>query len=1055
MTEGADEGTAGLQAALADRYAIGRELGRGGMAVVYLATDVRHERPVALKVLRPELRSFVGAERFLREIRLTARLQHPNILPLHDSGEAAGLLFYVTPFIEGESLRRLLTREGRLPVLEAARLALEATDALDYAHARGVVHRDIKPDNILLAHGHAVVADFGIARAVSAAGTGALTDSGVAVGTAAYMSPEQTAGVREVDGRSDIYSLGCVLYEALAGSPPFTGPNGEVLLARRFSETAPRVSDERKEVPPSLDAIVARMLAREPDNRYATARELAMALGECVALMQSDPRGVAALPAGSPRSTPVVVAEPATAQRATPLWRRFTRLPYILGALSVLMGVAATVFRDGLSDVLQRTKSLGMPNRDVVAVVPFSVVGADSSMGQGIPWAVQSRLGGSVGPRVADPDLVEEHWQRVATSSRGVVSSAQEIRVAQLVGAAQLLRGQVIGSGRTLEIHAELLEVPGGERRAFHRVAGSADSLVALCDSLAINLLGVEAGEGTARLNVLRSVPTEAAYAYLKGRIAYARGRYDDAASQLRQSLDIDSTLALAGLYLSVASNWVGVGNEDGERGLRLAWLSRDQLNEADRTYLEGMAGSGYPNVPGIREQVDLWARAVRTAPVDPDPYFEWGERLFIYGAYVGEPDPWSASRTQFLRALRYSPRFVAPLERLAELEILDGDTLEARQLIERLSGIDSLSERAGFLRWRFAVARGDTVEMARVRTAIPRMSERSINRIWSVAQLSGVGLDEAQLVVESLFARAGPADALANLARYVLEMNRGWPAAALPFLQKTAGFRPEIGVLIQVQMVRDAMFGGGDSAVAARALAELSRIAQPSRTGLEPTPLDRAAPYIALCVVDQWRLWHGDVRASDSTLAPRLRALADTLKPLRLGGQSVPFVGSEPTCPAIVDALVAVAQKRADAAAAVERLDRHMATGPMDVDASIGNLVVAHLWNQLDNKRAALTALRRRPYAPLGLFYLATSLRLEGQLALALADTVGAVRAFEHYLRLRSAPEPSLRPEAADIRAQLDALRSRGAGQRRNRQAQVPDSGNATRREGTVTAAR
>ncbi len=231
-----------LRTALADRYAIKRELGQGGMATVYLAEDLKHERRVAIKVLRTELAAVLGPERFLREIRLTAQLNHPHILPLLDSGEAAGLLYYVMPLMEGESLRERLHREQRLSIDEAVSLACEVADALSYAHGRGLVHRDVKPENVLLTAGHAVLSDFGIARAIDAASSETLTQTGVALGTPAYMSPEQVAGEKDLDGRSDIFSLGCVLYETLSGEPPFTGPTTRAVIARRFS--APAGSDD-------------------------------------------------------------------------------------------------------------------------------------------------------------------------------------------------------------------------------------------------------------------------------------------------------------------------------------------------------------------------------------------------------------------------------------------------------------------------------------------------------------------------------------------------------------------------------------------------------------------------------------------------------------------------------------------------------------------------------------------------------------------------------------------------------------------------------------------
>jgi Tol biopolymer transport system component len=268
-----------LSAALAGRYAIERELGRGGMAVVYLAEDLRHHRRVAVKVLLPDLAATLGGERFLREIETTAQLTHPHILPLLDSGEANGALYYVMPFVEGESLRDRLEREKRLPVNDAVQIAREAADALSYAHSHGVIHRDIKPENILLESGHAVVADFGIARAVSAAGGTRLTETGISVGTPAYMSPEQAAGGQELDGRSDVYSLGCVLYEMLSGETPYTGPTPLAILAKKLSEPLPRVSLAQQNVAASLEAVLTKVLASTPDDRFATAGEFAAALG--------------------------------------------------------------------------------------------------------------------------------------------------------------------------------------------------------------------------------------------------------------------------------------------------------------------------------------------------------------------------------------------------------------------------------------------------------------------------------------------------------------------------------------------------------------------------------------------------------------------------------------------------------------------------------------------------------------------------------------------------------------------------------------------------------
>jgi len=267
-----------LEAALADRYRVDREIGRGGMATVYLAQDLKHHRPVALKVLMPELAAALGPERFLREIELSARLTHPHILPLHDSGNADGFLYYVMPYVEGESLRERLTREKQLPVDDALQISREVADALSYANSHGVIHRDIKPENILLESGHAVVADFGIARAIDQAGGEKLTETGLAIGTPAYMSPEQAMGSGELDGRCDVYALGCVLYEMLSGEVPYTATTPQALFAKKLSEPLPRISVVRETVPAAIETALSKALAKVPADRFATVGQFAEAI---------------------------------------------------------------------------------------------------------------------------------------------------------------------------------------------------------------------------------------------------------------------------------------------------------------------------------------------------------------------------------------------------------------------------------------------------------------------------------------------------------------------------------------------------------------------------------------------------------------------------------------------------------------------------------------------------------------------------------------------------------------------------------------------------------
>ncbi|HLB54699.1 MAG TPA: protein kinase, partial [Gemmatimonadales bacterium] len=283
-----------LAPGLAGRYTIERQLGEGGMAVVFLAQDLRHGRKVALKVLRPEISAEIGAERFLREIKIAAGLTHSHILPVYDSGDAGGLLYYVMPNMEGRSLRERLEAERQLPLDGALRITREVASALDYAHRQRVVHRDIKPENILFQEGNALVADFGIGKALSSGG--ALTQTGLAVGTPAYMSPEQAAGESEVDGRSDIYSLGCVLYEMLTGEVPFTGPTAQAILTKRFISPVPHVKAMR-DVPDGIDAVVTRALAKAPVDRFATAAQFAEALRAPEAAHRTPPEGQKNAPA--------------------------------------------------------------------------------------------------------------------------------------------------------------------------------------------------------------------------------------------------------------------------------------------------------------------------------------------------------------------------------------------------------------------------------------------------------------------------------------------------------------------------------------------------------------------------------------------------------------------------------------------------------------------------------------------------------------------------------------------------------------------------------------
>ncbi|HEX5004223.1 MAG TPA: protein kinase, partial [Gemmatimonadales bacterium] len=411
-----------LPDALSERYRLIREIGQGGMAVVYLADDLKHSRQVAVKVLRPDVAASIGTERFEREIALAASLQHPHILPLYDSGavatERGTLLYYVMPFVEGESLRGRMEAEGQLPLDAALDIAREVLDGLAHAHALGVVHRDIKPDNILLSGGHALIADFGIARALGEGAGLRLTQAGSVIGTPAYMSPEQAAGEREADGRSDLYSLACVLYEMLAGEPPFVGRSVQAVVSKRLAEPAPSVRHLRETVPDEVDRALARALARTPSDRFATAREFRTAL-----------RPGLQTPAGAP---------PAPGRRPLP-W-----------AALLLLAAAALV----ATVVLRRdTAAEGRPPK--LALTDLTAARDDPSTGylqSGIPDYLVSALLRLPGLEVVPMSLVR----------RGAGRDASPLDIGRQLGVGAVLTGSLSRFGGRLAINFELVGVPEG-----------------------------------------------------------------------------------------------------------------------------------------------------------------------------------------------------------------------------------------------------------------------------------------------------------------------------------------------------------------------------------------------------------------------------------------------------------------------------------------------------------------------------------------------------------------------------------------------------------------
>ena len=533
------------------------------MATVYLAQDLKHRRQVAIKVLRPELAAALGRERFLREVTTTANLRHPHILPLFDSGEAGEFLFYVMPLVEGESLAGRLAREKQLPLEDALRIAREVADALDHAHAHGLIHRDIKPANILLENGHAVVADFGIARAITAAGGEALTETGLSLGTPLYMSPEQAAGEPSMDGRSDQYALGCVLYEMLAGEPPFTGRTAQAILARRLGEPVPPLRTVRESVPINVEQAINRALSKAPADRFATARQFAEALAEPGAAVARGP---------GPRAG-----------------RRWPWIATAAGVLAVLLGVALVRFRRSPSARLDPS---------LMAVFPFRLIGTDTSynaLREGMVDFLEVKFSGAGGARVVPARTAVAAWRRTVGAQGEDLTQEEARGVARRLGAGAVVLGTIVATPGRLILNGSLLDTEGGRVRAEAKVEGMPDSLHVLVDRFAAQLAAQGAGERADRLASLTSTSLPALYAYLAGKAAHRAGEYDTAVRYFGRAIELDSTFARAALGYRQSVSWT----ENAWRGGSTYPAARaDPPRSAGPTGAGAARGAGWPAVP-------------------------------------------------------------------------------------------------------------------------------------------------------------------------------------------------------------------------------------------------------------------------------------------------------------------------------------------------------------------------------------------------------------------------------------------------------------------------
>jgi serine/threonine-protein kinase len=636
-----------LQGALGSTFVLERELGGGGMSLVFVAEETAFRRRVVLKVLRPEIAEAVSIERFRRETQLAARLQHPHIVPLFGGGEAGGFLYYTMPLIEGESLRARLESEGQLSVSEALRLARESAEALAYAHARGVVHRDIKPENILLSDNHALITDFGIARALDAeTATDRLTSLGIALGTPAYMSPEQAAGESDLDGRTDVYSLGCVLYEMLAGEPPFTGPTVQAIIARRFTDRAPSVRAARPSLPPAIDALTAKAMATMAADRFPSAAELASALGDAP---------LRAVPAPRRRRSLVTLATLAA------------------GGLAVL-GAAAW----GVSHLASppRARSSGTGARALSQPASIAVLTLTSSspdtlnayLADGLTEEITARLSRVGSLRMKSRGTVA----RVrATTGNDAIAAGRALGVDFIVGGDVRRAGDSVRVAVQVVTLADSSEVSDVFTMPVARLVTLRDSITT---QIASRLRGRLTSDERATLATRPSQNPEAYDHYLRGNFHLAKRNPVSVARAIEEyeaahRIDPQMTRALArqGYAYSVYADW-GWAHPAGltrRELLRRGLAATDSALSQDSTNAEAWLARAHllflKHPRTLEGVVPAFERAVSLDTTSAEAEYQYGQALMAAGLAA-------KARARYLRAIALEPDWASPRMSLGAL---------------------------------------------------------------------------------------------------------------------------------------------------------------------------------------------------------------------------------------------------------------------------------------------------------------------------------------------------------------------------------------------------
>lgn len=973
-----------LDKALGATHTIERELGGGGMARVFLATERALGRQVVIKTLPDDAWSASAAQRFHREILTAAQLQHANIVPVLTAGDAEGIPYFTMPWVDGASLRERMAR-GPVLVTEAVGILRDVARALSAAHARNIVHRDIKPENILLSSGAALVTDFGVAKALSLAtqgpeGTGMMTAVGVSVGTLAYMAPEQIAADPSLDHRADIYAWGVVAYELLSGQRPFAQLTGTALTTAQLTQMPPALKSVAPQVPAPLAALVTQCLAKAPADRPSTANELLSVLD---------------LPSGE---------SPAISQTQT---RKYAA------------AVMALIIAANVIGWLWNKRAPSADER-IVAVAPFRVGGAVPEakyLREGLADVMVPQLQTIPDLSAASMRVVLDRWKRAAGSSEDDLDDEGARKVASAAGAGQLLIGEIVGTRNQLSVTARLLRVRDGKELASASVEGSADSVSALASRLLTSLLSLRDGATQERLRSVLSAEPAALASYLTGEQLYRRGRYAEAGSAFAEAYRVDTTFAIAALRINFTNGWALLSPIPGP-WLERAWTHRSRLSGPDSLLLISQVGESFPAPMPRKARAQSLQRLAQQGNT-AELWYAYGDWLLHNGSVVEEQDIERRSLDAFKRSEALDSSFTSALEHQAFLELQLGDATASKAALARQARLDSAGDFFRFNQLYSQVLAGDAAQQ---RQAVQQFATGSPEDLLFAASMfssdGGAAPFRAYLEVsDSLLAalkRRGD-DAMtpeSGRVRRSIEWNAGRPSRAL----KIAAGPTDLAGASEEMMA--ALLWDGDSAQAARSAVAVASLLR-GRPVTDPSP----TAAIARGELGIWSLAQGDT----ATALRMQRELASVVAPPGRPWEA----NTARTFEAVLAAQIAAARRAADTPAKLRLADSLLRDTPGIPRRALmtGNYTMAAAYEAAGDAPNALRMVTRRDAQTEMGMYAADRQRRIARLAERTGDRERAIIALRQFIAMREYAEPKLQPEVAAAREKLKQLESQGGG--------------------------